>query len=99
MSSLCDLENPGRRLRRYVEQRDILKPEAAGLLEEALIRAQFERGRALRITGPPERSARRLLNAVIAEGLLASATPKGSVSIRFPAHALDIPFPRPCLEA
>ena len=99
MASLFDLENLGRRLQRYVERSDTLKPEAASLLQEALMRGQFARGRAPRITGLPERSARRLLNAVIAEGLLASATPKGPVSLRFPAHALDSLFPRLYPEA
>ena len=99
MASLFDLENLGRRLQRYVERSDTLKPEAASLLQEALMRGQFERGRAPRITGLPERSARRVLNAVIAEGLLASATPKGPVSLRFPAHALDSLFPRLYPEA
>ena len=99
MTSLFDLENLGRRLQRYVERSDTLKPEAASLLQAALMRGQFERGQAARIAGLPERSARRLLNAVIAEGLLASATPKGPVSLRFPAHALDSLFPRLCLEA
>ena len=94
MSGLFDLENLGRRLRRYVERSDRLKPEAARLLEEALIRGQFERGQAPRISGLPERSARRVLNDVIAEGLLASTTPKGAVSLRFPARALDTLFPR-----
>jgi Fic family protein len=93
MSSLFDLENLSRRLRTYVERSDGLKPEAATLLEEALIRGQFERGAAPRITGLPERSARRVLNDVIAEGLLASATPKGPVSLRFPAQALEALFP------
>ena len=94
MASLFDLENLSRRLQRYVERSDTLKPEAASLLQEALIRGQFERGRAPRITGLPERSARRVLNDAITEGLLASATPKGPVSLRFPAHALDSLFPR-----
>ena len=99
MASLFDLENLGRRLQRYVEQSDTLKPEAASLLQEALIRGQFERGRVPRITGLPERSARRVLNAAITEGLLASATPKGPVSLRFPAHAVDSLFPRLYPEA
>ena len=99
MSGLFDLENLGRRLRRYVERSDRLKPEAARLLEEALIRGQFERGQAPRISGLPERSARRVLNDVIAEGLLASATPKGAVSLRFPARALDTLLPRLYAEA
>lgn len=94
MSSLFDLDNLARRLRIYIERSDTLKPEASRLLEEALIRGQFERGEAPRITGLPERSARRVLNDVTAEGLLASTTPKGPVSLRFPTAALEELFPR-----
>lgn len=94
MSGLFDLENLGRRLQIYVDRSDNLKPETARLLQEALIRGQFERGEAPRIAGLPERSARRVLNDVIAEGLLASATPKAPVSVRFPAAALETLFPR-----
>ena len=39
---------------------------------------------AARTTGPPERIARRVLKDVIDTGLLASDTPKGPVSLRFP---------------
>ena len=99
MSDLFDLDSLGRRLRTYVERHEKLKPEAARLLQEALIRGQFERGEAARITGLPERSARRVLNDVTAEGLLASATPKGPVSLRFPAQALEALFPRLYPEA
>jgi Fic family protein len=63
-------------------------------LEEALIRGEFERGEASRITGLPERTARRIFNDVIACGLLSSDAPKGPVSLRFPAEALEILFPR-----
>ncbi len=94
MSSLFDLDNLARRLRVYVERNDRLKPEAARLLQEALIRGQFERGEAARITGLPVRSARRLLNEVTAGGLLASATAKGPVSLRFPAESLEVLFPK-----
>jgi hypothetical protein len=34
------------------------------------------------------------LNDVIQLGLLASDTPKGKVSLRFPAHVLEDLFPR-----
>jgi Fic family protein len=94
MSDLFDLNTLARRLRTYVERSEKLKPEAARLLEEALIRGQFERGEASRITGLPERTARRVFNDVIACGLLASETTKGPVSLRFPADALEILFPR-----
>jgi Fic family protein len=94
MSGLFELDNLARRLRVYVDRSDHLKPDAAKLLEEALIRGQFDRGEASRITGLPERTARRVLNDVVQEGLLASSSPKGPVSLRFRAAALDVLFPR-----
>ncbi|MGO8781194.1 MAG: Fic family protein [Rhodomicrobium sp.] len=94
MSSLFELDTLARRLRAYVERSERLKPEAVRLLEEALIRGEFERGDVPRITGLPERTARRVFNDVIAAGLLASETPTGPVSLRFPVEALDILFPR-----
>jgi Fic family protein len=94
MGELFDLSTLARRLRRFVDQSEALKSETARLLEEALVRGEFERGDASRITGLPERSARRVLNDVIAAGILASGTPKGPVSLRFPVSAQDILFPR-----
>lgn len=94
MSSLLEIGTLAARLRNYVERSETLKPEAARLLEEGLIRGQFERGEISRIAGLPDRSARRVLNDVVAAGLLASETPKGPVSLRFPVDALDILFPR-----
>lgn len=94
MTSLFDLKTLGQRLRRLVDQSDALKPEAAALLTDTLVRGEIDRGEATRITGLPERSARRVLNDVIDAGLLASDTPKGAVSLRFPASALEILFPR-----
>ena len=40
------------------------------------------------------RTARRILNTVIDEGLLASKSPKSPVSLRFPASSLDDLFPK-----
>lgn len=94
MSGLFEIDALARRLRTYVERSEKLKPEAARLLEEALIRGEFERGDVPRITGLPERTARRVFNDVITEGLLASDTPKGAVSLRFPTDTLDTLFPR-----
>jgi Fic family protein len=94
MSSLFELETLARRLRAYVERSETLKPEAARLLEEALIRGQFERGEIARITGLPERTARRVFNDVLATKLLVSDTPKGPVSLHFPADIQEILFPR-----
>jgi Fic family protein len=93
MSGLFALDTLIERLRVYVARRD-MRPEASRLLEEALIRGQFDRGDISRITGQPDRTARRALADVIATGLLASDTPKGRVSLRFPVDALEILFPR-----
>jgi hypothetical protein len=68
MSSLFELDNLSRRLTAYVRQSAPLKPEADRLLQEALFRGEFERGEIERITGLPERSARRVLNDVIGLG-------------------------------
>jgi Fic family protein len=94
MTSLFELDTLSRQLRSFVERSEKLKPEAARLLDEALGRGEFERGEIPRITGLPERTAYRVFNDVIAAGLLASESPKGPVSLRFPAETLDVLFPR-----
>ena len=94
MGELFDLDNLDARLARHVERSDRLKPEAARLLREALARGRIDRGEASRITGLPERTARRVLGDTVDAGLLASATPKGPVSLRFPVDTLEGLFPR-----
>ena len=94
MSGLFDLNELKQRLRTLVERSNSLKPQAATLLEEALMHGEFERGEIARITGLPERTARRVLADVTELGLLASTTPKGPVSLRFPESALEELFPR-----
>ena len=63
-------------------------------MEEALIRGEFQRGEVGRITGLPERTARRVLNELTSAGLLSSDTPKGAVTLRFPVETLDALFAR-----
>jgi Fic family protein len=99
MSGLFEIDALAQRFKKYVAQSDTLKPESSRLLEEALIRGEFDRGEAARITGMPERSARRVLNDVVAEGLLASTTEKGPVSLRFPTESLETFFPRLYVQA
>lgn len=94
MASLFDIDALAKRLKVYVERNSDLKPEATRLLEEALIRGEFERGEVGRITGLPERTARRILSSVVDAGLLASDTEKGPVSLRFPDDALEALFPK-----
>jgi Fic family protein len=94
MSGLFNLNELKQRLRTLVERTSSLNPQAAALLEEALMRGEFERGEVTRITGLPERTARRVLADVTELGLLASATPKGPVSLRLPKSVLEELFPR-----
>ncbi|MGC2409228.1 MAG: Fic family protein [Methyloceanibacter sp.] len=94
MAGLFELGTLARRLRKYVQSSETLKPEAARLLEEALVRGEFKRGEVPRITRLPERTARRIFNDAVATGLLASETPKGPMSLRFPTDTLDVLFPR-----
>ena len=94
MSELFDLDNLANRLRAFISRHERFRPEAAALLEQTLVRGEIERGEASRITGLPVRTAQRLLNDLAGEGLLASATPKGPVSLRFPANSLEILLPR-----
>ncbi len=94
MSGIFDLPGLTTRLKLYVDRSGHLKPESFRLLEEAAIRGEFPRGDADRITRLPERSARVVLSQAIDEGLLGSDTPKGPVSLRFPAASLDLLFPQ-----
>ena len=94
MAGLFELNALAGRYRQLVARDEDLKPEAARLLEEALIRGEFERGEAARVSSLPERSARRLLTDLTGKGLLGSDTAKGPVSLRFPADALETLFPR-----
>jgi Fic family protein len=94
MTELFELETLSRRLKTYVDRSERLKPGSNGLLQEALIRGEYDRGEIVRITGLPERTARRVLNDMTELGLLGSDTPKGPVSLRFPAGALEVLFPR-----
>ena len=93
MTGLFEIETLTIRLRQCASLAGI-KADGARLLDEALIRGQFDRGDAARVSGLPERSARRVLGDLLQEGLLASDTPKGPVRLRFPMKHQDILFPR-----
>lgn len=93
MAGQFDLDGLGRRLHDYVAVRG-LRPEATGILDEILVRGEMPRGDARRTSGLKERTARDLLAAMVADGILGSDTPKGPVSLRFPVHAVEVLFPR-----
>jgi len=94
MSELLELNTLKSRVRRFAERNPSLKAGSGSLLEEALLRGEFERGEITRITGLPERTARRVLANLASVGLLASRTEKGPVSLRFPETVLEDLFPR-----
>lgn len=94
MGKLFDIGGLLERLRLYVDRHASLKPESKALLEAAFLRGEVERGEASALTRMPVRSAQRVLAALEEEGLLASDTPKGPVSLRFPVQAVDALFPR-----
>jgi len=98
MLDLFGIDALAQRFKKYVAQSETLKPESSRLLEEALVRGEFDRGAVSRITGLPERTARRMLNDIVTEGLLASTTPKGPVSLRFLSKSLEFLFPRLYVE-
>jgi Fic family protein len=94
VSELFDIVRLKDRLERYVISVLGLEPQAAVLAREVLLRGEVARGEAQAITGFSERKARDLLSALVGQGLLASPSPKGPVSIRFPIAAADTLFPR-----
>src|SRR6185437_14841582 len=88
MASLFHIQTLAKRLRMLVERSETLKGEAAALLEAALMFGEIERG-----------AAPRMLNDAVDAGLLASVSPKGPVSLRFPEGVLEVLFPRLYPEA
>jgi Fic family protein len=92
MTNLFSLDTLTSRLAKYCEYRN-WKPEAFNILEAALLRGELMRGDALRISNLKERTARTLLSSLLDHGILGSDSPKGAVSLRFPADSLDHLFP------
>lgn len=96
MSELLDLAGLERRITVYVEQRAArrgLPAEAAQVLCELLRHGELARGEMARVTGKPERTARRVLSQLLAEELVRANSAKGSVRLHFPAKVLGYWFP------
>src|SRR3546814_7241435 len=81
MSDLFELGTLAKRIERHVALDDTLPPEANWLLQEALVRGEFERGEAERRRRVPERTARRVLKQLTDAGLLASETDRKSTRL------------------
>lgn len=73
--------------------------DAALPLHHVLVAGATSRGEFLRMTGLPERTARRLLTQLLQDQLLVSDSAKGPVSFNFPLDALNILLPNLYPEA
>jgi hypothetical protein len=105
MASLLKLDTLLDRIQGYVRMRGerlipgpkeghpLLKPEAAYMLQEALLRGRAARGDLIRVSGMAERTGRILLGQLLEEGLLASDSPKGPVRLAVPTHIAGYLFP------
>lgn len=105
MGELLKLEELIQRIRHYVDLRNRgmvpgptgekqpLRPEASGMLQEVLIHGVSARGDVIHASGLKERTGRSLLGMLLEEGLLVSDTPKGEVRLGFPIHAAGWFFP------
>lgn len=69
------------------------RPEAVLPLHHVMTAGPLSRGEFVQMTGLGERTARKLLAQLLKDGLLASETPKGYVSIGFPLDALALLLP------
>ncbi len=99
MKRLLAIDELSRRVEAYANARAAgllgtpLRPEARFLLREALLGGEVPRGDAARVTGLPERTARRVLGSLTSEGLLVSDGPKLPVRLGFPVAVLPHYFP------
>lgn len=80
---------PARRGRRPL----LWRPEATRLLRVAVTQGPIPRGEVPGLLNVPERTARRVVAELVAEGFLASTSHRAPLVIRFPAHAAPYVFP------
>jgi hypothetical protein len=84
MQSILQPSELLRRIKLHVDDEisaGILPRGSVGLLREALLAGEVERGRAAELTGYQERRARDVLSALLSRGLLVPTTPQGTSSI------------------
>jgi Fic family protein len=96
MHSILEPTELLRRIEIYVEEeiRARRLPKGAfSLLREAVLAGEFERGKAVSITGYEERAARMVLSALIKRGLLTSDSPKKPVRLGLPLVVVERWFP------
>ncbi|MBU0480150.1 MAG: Fic family protein [Proteobacteria bacterium] len=96
MTALLELDGMLKRIEGYVTRQvhlGELQAESFFLLREAFLRGEIPRGEAARITGKPERSARRVLKDLLNKSLLVSDSEKGPVRLAFPTKVAAYYFP------
>lgn len=102
MSELLDLVNLRKRITGYIQARNDfrvqgmdkeLKPAAGLILHTAFMYGEIDRAQALELCAMPERSARRLLSQLKAEGLLSETSSKSPLRWEIPEHAESWYFP------
>lgn len=103
ISDLLNLLELRKRINAYVQARndsrvagmsDPLKPAAALVLYTAFTQGEIERAQALELCAMPERSARRLLSQLKAEGLLSETSTRSPLRWEIPEHAEPWYFPQ-----
>lgn len=98
MKTLLRIDEIEARIDWFVESRGKntthpLNPESSKLLKAVFTRGFMPRGRAGEILNMSERSARRVVSALIGEGLLVSKSHRAPLTIGLPTHALPYYFP------
>lgn len=98
MESLLRLDQIETRIDWYVETRakndkKPLRIEAAKLLRAAFMRGAIPRGMAVEILNMSERNARRIVSALIKDGLLQSQSHRAPLTIGLPIDVLPYYFP------
>jgi len=69
------------------------RAEATRLLRALVAQGPIQRGEVRSITGASERTARRVVQELSAEGFVVSASHRARLELRFPAHAAPYLFP------
>lgn len=75
------------------------RPEAILPLQHVMALGSISRGEFVQLTGLGERTARKVLAQLLADGLLLSDSPKGAVRMGLPLDALGVLFPNLYPEA
>ncbi len=98
MEGLLRLDHIEARIDAYVAMRAKdrdrpLRPESAKLLRAVFMRGSMPRGKAGEILAMSPRNARRIVSALIEEGLLAAKSHRAPLTIGLPIHVLPHYFP------